>query len=199
MIQKLARRILHANRYHENGPDGDMIEGYTDCTRAAETTGPNDRQFSHQDSLCNTEADVQNGLVGYSGSTDEHRSCEVNGDHDVQIIPLDVPDPGSKEHPTSYREVPVEPPEMFLPGLIIHIVRQRRSLFPLWKCWNIQETEPPYKAFLAKRENFRDIAITPCMFTDHLPWRCHYAMQKIVEAQTAERCTNSDSPVQHLV
>uniref|UniRef100_A0A0A9E4G9 Uncharacterized protein n=1 Tax=Arundo donax TaxID=35708 RepID=A0A0A9E4G9_ARUDO len=198
MIQKLARRILHVNRYHENGPDGDIIEGYTDRTGVAEMAGPN----AHQDSLCSTEPDLQNGFVGYNGShgsIDDHRSYEVNGDHDVQIIPPDELDSGLKEHPTSYREVPVEPPEMFLPGLIIHIVRQRRSLFPLWKCWNIQETEPPYEAFLTKRENFRDIAVTPSMFTDHLPWRCHYAMQKIVEAQTANRCTNSDSPVQHPV
>ena len=33
MIQKLARRILHVNRYHDNGthgPNDDIIEGYSD-------------------------------------------------------------------------------------------------------------------------------------------------------------------------
>ncbi|XP_062184314.1 uncharacterized protein LOC133888178 isoform X2 [Phragmites australis] len=206
MVQKLARRILHVSRYHDNGPDDDIIEGYTDRTRTAGTAVPNERQFSHQDSLCNTEPvlqNMQNAFIGYNGSNasiDELRSYEgLNSDLGVQIIPLDGPDSGFKEHPTSYREIPVEPPEMFLPGLIIHIVRQRRSLFPLWKCWNIQETEPPYKAFIAKRENFSDIVVTPSMFTDHLPWRCHYAMQRILEAQAPKRCTNSDSPVQHLV
>ena len=118
---------------------------------------------------------MQNGFVGYNGSNasiDEHLSCEsINSGHDVQIIPLDGTDSGLEEHPTSYREIPVEPPEMFLAGIIVHIVRQRRSLFPLWKCWSIQETEPPYKAVLAKRVNFRDIVVTPSMFTDHLPWR----------------------------
>ena len=109
---------------------------------------------------------MQNGFVGYSGS-----SGGLNNDHDVQIIPIDGPDSGFKEHPASYREISVEPPEMFLPGLIVHMVRQRRSLLPLWQCWNVQETEPPYKAVLAKRENFRDIVVTPSMFTDHLPWR----------------------------
>ncbi|KAL6650937.1 hypothetical protein ACP70R_009862 [Stipagrostis hirtigluma subsp. patula] len=193
MIQKLARRILHVNRYHENGSGNDIIAG---------TTVPNDRH----NTLCNTEPDLQNmqnDFVSYNGSnasTDEHRRSEgLNRDHDVQIIPLDGPDSGVEEDPTSYREVPVEPPEMFLPGLIIHIVRQRRSFFPVWKCWNLQETGPPYKAFVAKRENFTDILVSPSMFTDHLPWRCHYAMQKILEAQTQQRSTNSDLPEIHFV
>ncbi|KAG2567039.1 hypothetical protein PVAP13_7NG224500 [Panicum virgatum] len=199
MIQKLARRILHVNRYHDNGthgPNDDIIEGYSD-RRTAGAAVPNETQISHQDPLCNTEPElqiVQNGFVGYSGS-----SGGLNNGHDVQIIPIDGPDSGFKEHPASYREISVEPPEMFLPGLIVHMVRQRRSLLPLWQCWNVQETEPPYKAVLAKRENFRDIVVTPSMFTDHLPWRCHLAMQKILEAQTPKRSANSGSSIQHLV
>jgi len=157
---------LHVNRYHDNGthgPNDDIIEGYSD-RRTAGAAVP-----THQDPLCNTEPELQimqNGFVGYSGS-----SGGLNNGHDVQIIPIDGPDSGFKEHPASYREISVEPPEMFLPGLIVHMVRQRRSLLPLWQCWNVQETEPPYKAVLAKRENFRDIVVTPSMFTDHLPWR----------------------------
>jgi len=199
MIQKLARRILHVNRYRDNGthgPNDDIIEGYSD-RRMAGTAVPNETQISHQDLLCNTEPELQimqNGFVGYSGS-----SGGLNNDHDVQIIPIDGSDSGFKEHPASYRGIPVELPEMFLPGLIVHMVRQRRSLLPLWQCWNVQETEPPYKAVLAKRENFRDIVVTPSMFTDHLPWRCHLAMQKILEAQTPKRSANSGSHIQHLV
>ncbi|KAF8715152.1 hypothetical protein HU200_027707 [Digitaria exilis] len=209
MIQKLARRILHVNRYHDNGthgPGDDTIEGCSDTTGTAGMPVPNEREISHQDPLCNTEPElrnIQNGFAGYSGSNasiDEHLSYEgLNNGHDVQIIPIDEPGSGFKEHPTSCREIPVEPPEMFLPGLIVHIVRQKRSLFPLWQCWSIQETEPPYKAVLAKRENFRDIVVTPSMFTDHLPWRCHLAMQKILEAQTPKRSTFSGSTMQHLV
>jgi hypothetical protein len=118
---------------------------------------------------------MHNGFSEYNGtsaSIDEHQGYEgISSDRDLQIILVDGLDAGFKEHQTSYTEIPVEPPEMFLAGLIIHIVRQRRSLFPLWKCWNMQEMGPPYKAFVAKRENFKDLAITPSMFTDHLPWR----------------------------
>lgn len=202
MIQKLARRILHVNNYHDNGTDDDTTEGYRNHRSTAGMEVP----FERQDPLCATKSDLQNmqnDFVGYSGSIasiGEHLSYEgLNSDHDMQITPLDGPDSGFKEHPPSYREIPVEPPEMFLPGLIVHIVRQRRSLFPLWKCWSIQENEPPYKAVLARRENFRDIVVTPSMFTDHLPWRCHFAMQKILEAQTPKRLTNCDSTIQHLV
>jgi hypothetical protein len=139
---------------------------------------PNERRSPHQGQLCNSEPDLQdlqNGLGGYGGSNssiDEHRSYQtIDIDQDVQPIPLDGHDFGLEEHQTSNREILVDTPEMFLPGLIIHVVRNRRSLFPLWTCWNLQDAEPPYKAVLAKRENFRDIAVTPSMFMDHLPWR----------------------------
>uniref|UniRef100_M8CYD4 Sn1-specific diacylglycerol lipase alpha n=1 Tax=Aegilops tauschii TaxID=37682 RepID=M8CYD4_AEGTA len=153
MIQKLARRILNANKHHE-------------------------RRSPHQDALCNTEPDLQdlqNGLGAYNGpssSIDEPRSYRsLQIDQDVRRIPLDGHDSGLEEAQTSSGEILVESREMFLAGLIIHVVRNRRSLFPLWKCWNPQEAEQPYKAVFAKRENFRDIAVTPSMFMDHLPWR----------------------------
>uniref|UniRef100_A0A0E0PAV2 Uncharacterized protein n=1 Tax=Oryza rufipogon TaxID=4529 RepID=A0A0E0PAV2_ORYRU len=163
MIQKLARRILNVNKYHDNGPDG----------RAVST----ERRFPHQDAPCTSEPDLpilQNGINGYNGSNssiDVMSSQGLHTDCDAQTISLHGLDSGSEQRHTSYRDIPVEPPEMFLPGLVVHIERQRRSLFPLWKCWSLQGSEPPYKAFFAKRENFTDLAVTPSMFTDHLPWR----------------------------
>ncbi|KAL5213670.1 hypothetical protein ABZP36_002822 [Zizania latifolia] len=195
MIQKLARRILHVNKYHDSGPDGGIMEDYTDSRKRAAARNtfegnsftfplvpwravPTERWFPHQDASCITEPDLpnlQNGFNSCNGSNssiDEHRSSQgVHTDCDVQTISLHGLDSGLEQRHTSYRDIPVEPPEMFLPGLLIHVVRQRRSLFPLWKCWSLQGTEPPYKAFLAKRENFTDLAVTPSMFTDHLPWR----------------------------
>uniref|UniRef100_A0A0E0KS55 Uncharacterized protein n=1 Tax=Oryza punctata TaxID=4537 RepID=A0A0E0KS55_ORYPU len=191
MIQKLARRILNVNKYHDNGPDG----------RAVST----ERRFPHQDAPCTSEPDLPNlqiGINGYNGSNssiDVMSSQGLHTDCDSQTISLHGLDSGLEQRHTSYRDIPVEPPEMFLPGLVVHIVRQRRSLFPLWKCWSLQGSEPPYKAFFAKRENFTDLAVTPSMFTDHLPWRCHYAMQRVLEAQTSASCSSPDSPVERLV
>lgn len=65
-----------------------------------------------------------------------------------------------------------EHPEMYLPGFIIHIVpEQRRSLATLWKSWKVHDREHNFKAYVANRENFKDIIVSPYMFLDHLPWR----------------------------
>ncbi|KAG6748652.1 hypothetical protein POTOM_048581 [Populus tomentosa] len=74
--------------------------------------------------------------------------------------------------------------EMFLPGLVIHMVPQQRHIsMPLWKGWRFQERVRNYKAYLANRDVFKDIVVSPSMFFDHLPWRCHNAMKKVLESQ----------------
>ncbi|GAB2272644.1 hypothetical protein Dimus_007466 [Dionaea muscipula] len=77
-----------------------------------------------------------------------------------------------------------DPPEMLLPGLVIHLVRQQRSIFPMWRGWRIQEKAASgYKALIANRDNFKDILVSPYMFLDHLPWRCRYALHKVLESR----------------
>jgi hypothetical protein len=62
--------------------------------------------------------------------------------------------------------------EMFLPGLVIHMVPQQRHVsMPFWKGWSVQESVRNYNAYLANREIFKDIVVSPNMFLDHLPWR----------------------------
>ncbi|XP_077211969.1 lipase class 3 family protein isoform X2 [Tasmannia lanceolata] len=86
-----------------------------------------------------------------------------------------------------------DPPEMFLPGLIVHIIpEQKRSLFPLWKSWNIHDREPSYKAYISHRESFKDIIVSPYMFLDHLPWRCNYALQRALEERKARSPSNTN-------
>ncbi|MBA0797433.1 hypothetical protein Gohar_008136, partial [Gossypium harknessii] len=76
-----------------------------------------------------------------------------------------------------------DPTEMYLPGLLIHIVPQSQNLnIPLWKSWRIHDDHQKYKAFFANRDDLKDIIVSPNMFLDHLPWRCNKAMQKVVEA-----------------
>lgn len=64
-------------------------------------------------------------------------------------------------------------PEVFLPGLVIHIQPQKNSFqMPLSKWWRTTHKESSkYKAFIADRESFKDIIVSPSMFLDHLPWR----------------------------
>jgi len=75
-----------------------------------------------------------------------------------------VPD---SENPSSN-----DPPELYLPGSVIHIVLEKqRSQSDLRALWRIQEREKCYKAYMADRESFKDIIVSPSMFLDHLPWR----------------------------
>ncbi|KAF2300115.1 hypothetical protein GH714_009165 [Hevea brasiliensis] len=84
-----------------------------------------------------------------------------------------------------------DPPEMFLPGLVIHLVpEQRNDNVPLWKSWRFHERAQHYNAYIANREDFKDIVVSPNMFLDHLPWRCRDAMQKILEAENDEGLHN---------
>ncbi|XP_048500531.1 uncharacterized protein LOC104893624 isoform X3 [Beta vulgaris subsp. vulgaris] len=86
--------------------------------------------------------------------------------------------------PSSVTRSTGDPPEIYLPGLVIHLIRRQRGIsFPLWKGWGPQEREPPYKAIIANRENFKEILVSPYMFLDHLPWRCQYALQRVWESR----------------
>lgn len=64
-----------------------------------------------------------------------------------------------------------DPSEVYIPGLVIHILPQKGSSLPLWKNWRVYDCEQSYKAYIVNRENFRDIIVSPYMFLDHLPWR----------------------------
>ncbi|XP_020111948.1 sn1-specific diacylglycerol lipase beta isoform X4 [Ananas comosus] len=164
MIRKLARRILHVNKYHEN-----------------ERGGPY-QELNNEESLLHRNNNYQ----------------DQNFDQYDKTVQFGDPYCRFEGYQTTYRDIPVEPPEMFLPGLIIHIVRQPRSVLPLWKFWSIHDKDGSHRAFLAKRESFRDIVVTPYMFIDHLPWRCHYAMQRVLEAQKSQNSADL-SIEQHLV
>ncbi|MQM09734.1 hypothetical protein Taro_042615 [Colocasia esculenta] len=85
-----------------------------------------------------------------------------------------------------------ETPEVFLPGLVIHIVPEKKGMLPLWNSWRIQDGKHGHRAFLANRESFKDLVITPYMFLDHLPWRCHHAMKKVLETRRAESQLDAD-------
>lgn len=69
-------------------------------------------------------------------------------------------------------------PEMYLPGLIIHIVPQDRSEF--WRRYTFNNGSS-HSAYLAERDAFKDIVVSPYMFLDHLPWRCYSAMKNVID------------------
>ncbi|PKA55926.1 sn1-specific diacylglycerol lipase [Apostasia shenzhenica] len=80
-------------------------------------------------------------------------------------------------------------PELYLPGLIIHLVQEHGNPSSSW--W-IQENKAGYRALLARRESFRDIVINLYMFLDHLPWRCQHALQKVLQRRRSQGQRSSD-------
>ncbi|KAK1319531.1 hypothetical protein QJS10_CPB04g01817 [Acorus calamus] len=48
-----------------------------------------------------------------------------------------------------------DPPEMYLPGLIFHIVPEQRNILPIWKSWIAHDRKGENRAFLANRESFK--------------------------------------------
>lgn len=74
--------------------------------------------------------------------------------------------------PRSERRLPGDPREMYLPGLVIHIVPHERNFgMSLCEACTVQQRSQTYKAYIAHRESFKDIIVSPSMFLDHLPWR----------------------------
>ena len=78
-------------------------------------------------------------------------------------------------------------PEVYLPGLIVHIVPVKNGTYPLQKTLVTRHKNKSYKAVIANRQDFMDLVVTPRMFLDHLPWRCHYAMQRVIETRKRDQ------------
>ncbi|KAH0638217.1 hypothetical protein KY289_038132 [Solanum tuberosum] len=84
--------------------------------------------------------------------------------------------------PSSENKSSLSIPELYLPGLVIHVVPQKDGLHkPLWKRWKSWERRCRFRAYVAKREAFKDIIVSPYMFLDHLPWRCQNALENILK------------------
>lgn len=62
--------------------------------------------------------------------------------------------------------------EMFLPGIVVHIVPEKKNVnIPLYKRWGTSDAQCGYEAYVANREAFKDMTVSLSMFIDHLPWR----------------------------
>ncbi|KAG0496572.1 hypothetical protein HPP92_001263 [Vanilla planifolia] len=162
------------------------------CTLASQSSQPPEMHPSKQERCIErspfddpnsdvvSEAVYDNRLIYLTkdGFCPDHTTAELYEDNfnptsllGIQAYPVDDP-----------RQSIGEMNEVFLAGLIIHIVPKRTDISPIWKFCIVNE-EDGYKAYVASREDFKDIIISPYMFLDHLPWRCYYAMQRALETQ----------------
>ncbi|KAJ4954802.1 hypothetical protein NE237_011585 [Protea cynaroides] len=208
MICTLARQVLYVRNYHgsEAEPRGVLSPSFQPETLTIEENNPMYRRRHFKYTIKGSERDPEFPSQDVAEFTenpdvailkDDSNERSHNDQLDTHTDPLfeieaDVilsEDPVSRFMdvvPSSNDASMGDPQEMFLPGLVIKIVpQQRRSLLPLWRGWKVQEDEHCYRAYIENRENFKDIVVSPSMFLDHLPWRCHYAMRKVLETNMA--------------
>lgn len=69
------------------------------------------------------------------------------------------------------------PAEMFVPGLVIHLVREEEPtgvsswISSFWYTWRAEGNTTKYRAILIDRNCLRNIVVSPAMFIDHMPWK----------------------------
>ncbi|KAG0540581.1 hypothetical protein BDA96_03G421400 [Sorghum bicolor] len=105
----------------------------------------------------------------------------------------------SDDHVITISSSEGQSPEVYLPGLVVHVVPVKRGASPLQKTIFTRQKNKSYKAFIAYRKDFMDLVVTPRMFLDHLPWRCHYAMQKVIETRKRDQLTSDPSTAEEAV
>ncbi|KAJ7957348.1 Sn1-specific diacylglycerol lipase beta [Quillaja saponaria] len=180
MIFRLARRFLYVSKYERSKTE--IKEPASDIYLGA-VTGSKEQE--DQEASLWTETGREDDVEIEHGEFTNAFATDVNS-HDDPITQFMETVPSSENGSTG------DPPEMYLPGLVVHMVpQQRSSQSPFWTAWRVQGKEQIYKAYIANRECFRDIVVSQSMFLDHLPWRCHYALQKVLEARSAQgSCMN---------
>jgi hypothetical protein len=72
-------------------------------------------------------------------------------------------------------------PEVYLPGLVVHVVPVKKGASPLQNTIVTRQKNKSYKALIARRRDFMDLVVTHHMFLDHLPWR--YVLKKSTQME----------------
>ncbi|CAO2820531.1 unnamed protein product [Amaranthus hypochondriacus] len=191
-VSKLAQLFLCVSKYQ----NGKLLQSMPNSSIAGIATQSctTDKVYDSQSEIF-PDGNVNLGSYAFLDS-ESHTNRENHSSMTHDIISSFVPDENPVNDPvsrfleavpSSVSRSPGDPPELFLPGFIIHLIRKQRGIsFPLLRGWGAQATEPPYRAIIANKENFKEILISPSMFLDHFPWRCQYALQRVCELRRME-------------
>lgn len=123
--------------------------------------------ISHCGEAGNAQGDGQFQESGLFECDEGYRLSHLNNGSELRSA--------SNDHISTIRSSEGQPPEVYLPGLVVHVVPVKKSTSPLQKTTVTRHKNKSYKAFIANRKDFMDIVVTPRMFLDHLPWR--YALK----------------------
>ncbi|CAH9062374.1 unnamed protein product [Cuscuta epithymum] len=169
-LSKLSRQFLFLNICQENMDDPNLPQSQN-ATRQESSWKVGAKRCNHR--TCSAET-----LSSYTNMFTHSTDMYLHDDPITQFMEA-VPCSGS--------ESSLNLPEMFLPGLLIHIIPHMDDLnMSFWTRWRTWDTSCTYKAYIAKRESFRDFIVSPSIFLDHLPWRCHKALKALSKVQSLE-------------
>lgn len=168
---------------HQHGSNvinGTNVETLASPIRTFTSASENNQPKQEPQLECSTFDDLDSGISN-EGDYDYNIAMPKDGvSAENQIEPffgvnidstlLRVQESPSADYPTQPADI-VELKEMFLPGMIIHIIPEHTDNAPLWRLCIPYGVEGAHRAYVANRENFKDIVVSPYMFLDHLPWR----------------------------
>ncbi|XP_031110635.1 sn1-specific diacylglycerol lipase beta isoform X1 [Ipomoea triloba] len=162
-LSKLSRQFMFMTICQKNKDDPNLPDSFHECRRDSTW-----QEVGRAE--CSTSASASYTTTSTGGIVYE--------DPFTQFMEA-VPCPGS----TSSLNLP----EMFLPGLLVHIIPQKDGLdTSFWKRWRSWETNCTFKAYIANRESFKDFIVSPSIFLDHLPWRCHKALKELLRVPSRQ-------------
>lgn len=183
-IFQLARRFLYLSNYQRDGTErmNSQSEKYSRQIEAEDqgiSTSYQQNETRANKKECQESSLLEENQIKANDITVEHDEFSNSDDLVSQIIEAVE----GSENDNSSEDFS----EMYLPGLLIHIVpEERRFTLPFLNSLRCQADTDDYKAYVASRENFKEINVSPSMLLDHLPWRCHAALQRLLDAQTAK-------------
>ncbi|CAM6120436.1 unnamed protein product [Calypogeia fissa] len=191
LVSKLTRRLFKT-KSQSDSEAGDSSQGsrrrrrrYSNALKGAEI---------------NEEEEV--ALMG-SESDGEGDERERHADIPVSIELLDNGMPKDMEFSPGSNVQELWPAEMFVPGLVIHLIRTAgdSQWFSLPKSLTFSkdlkvEERPQHRAVLKDRKFFRDILVSPAMFLDHMPWKCQYALNDVLEQLSGGKQRQESGPVE---
>ncbi|XP_015887067.3 uncharacterized protein LOC107422170 isoform X2 [Ziziphus jujuba] len=194
-IFRLAHRFLHVSKYQRNEM-GVMHPASDDSAGTIKSENLNE---SENDSKESEEQDQKFDL--WNASDGEDILTETDPNEFLNPFATEVNALGDSmsqfmETVPSVNLSSGDPPELYLPGLVIHMVPQPRSVHKsLQNGCGFRARERCHKAYIADRESFKDIIVSPSMFLDHLPWRCQNAMEMVLEDWNAKGLLNDSQIV----
>ncbi|CAN1732026.1 Diacylglycerol lipase-alpha [Linum perenne] len=181
LIFKLARRFLLMNKCQKRMIMDDVK--HPNSTLKDSNGIPSQEYEKYKKEHINwDEPNIENDII--EGSNHQMITMNTVDDTISQLLAMTPSSDGDSTTETDKQDV-------FVPGRIIHLVSQLKND---GKVWNIVQRTHDYKAYLAKREQFIDIVVSPYMFIDHLPWRCHHALKMILESRKGETMGQVDVP-----